>query len=747
LRREFISNRLFLASVWNKKLLLFIVIILFLTFNISSSIIAQTTADSLNVIKEKYNNKKFSGTLKMEGISFPEEVSEINILFFLGTQKQDESTDDVTNGDWSYQTDVTTWPLGTYDVTLIALDTNKSVISGGEITFQIEIESEVEAGIKQGEIFTKDFISKFKNKKFTDSLKMSKTLPDDVHSVETKITKGGDVKKEKTSSDLQNSWSFETSVDDWKEGDYNVILTARAQNNTVLDTAVFKITVEEEQPYNMPLFCGVMLVIFIILLIVFFILSMLKNKKIMSQLRFDPKTVSKKLPAMSYISMFAILLLVIAGTGICMTAGLDLGVFLLFLASLGLTMLISYFTFSNRNIPSFVIFIILSIISLIVIILASIWSEPFAAGLIAAALILLVAYIIFFIFLLFYWLTSRRGIFIALVAVILSLLCMILHIVFLVLAFIIIIPWWLTTGLGSLLLLILLYIVWIILREDLFYFELREESKTHRGSRKTYNMFDILSTPRGLFRRDYDRKVMGKISFEQTLDKNVRMEVISLREWDTIAGRNQGRRLMGVYVNKMRTGEGPPFNKEPMAKNVKYTIYSSDVNLDDKLKLCKAFGFEVSDSGRERGLDYFDLELVHRPFLGLGTPMGSPKKKKDYDKESGYSKDEEKESDREREHRYDYERDEERRREEEDRRAKAGYQHDSRDRRRDRAREREPDEDLDDWSARDRRRRDTDRERDRDRYGPERGERPERSEPPPEKPKKRPPPPRIISDA
>jgi hypothetical protein len=107
--------------VWNRKLLLLIIIILFITFNISTSIIAQTTADSLNVIKDKYNNKKFAGTLRMEGLSFPDEVSEINILFFLGTQKQDESTDEVKNGDWSYQTDVTTWPLGKYDVTLIAL--------------------------------------------------------------------------------------------------------------------------------------------------------------------------------------------------------------------------------------------------------------------------------------------------------------------------------------------------------------------------------------------------------------------------------------------------------------------------------------------------------------------------------------------------------------------------------------------------------------------------------------------------
>lgn len=748
MRREFISNRLFLASVWNRKLLLLIIIILFITFNISTSIIAQTTADSLNVIKEKYNDEKFSGTLKMEG-RFPEEVSEIKILFFLGTQKQDESTDEVNNGDWSYQTDVTTWPLGQYDVTLIAHDANKSVISGGEITFQIEIESEVEAGIMQGEIFTNDFISKYKNKKFTDSLKMSKTLPDEVHSIETKITKGGDVKKEKISSDLQNSWSFETSVDDWKEGNYNVILTARAQNNTVLDTAVFQISIEEEQPYNMPLFCSLMFIIFLIILIVFFILSLLKNKKVLKELKFNPKDVTKKLPGISYISMFVMLLLIIGWTGICMTAGLDLGIFLLFLTVLGFAMLFTYWAFSNRNPPFFILYMIFTLLSIIVISLAAVWSDEFAIGLIVTSGLLISIFIIFFISILLYWLTSRRGILIALITVILTLVFMILQIVFLVLAIVLIIPWWVPSVLGSLLMFVLLLITWIILRHDLFYFETREESKTHRGARMTFNMFDILSTPRGLFKRDYDRKVMGKISYEHTHDKKVRMEVISLRDWDTAPGRSQSRRLMGVYVNKMRSKEGPPFNKEPVASGVKYTIYSSDVNLDDKMKLCKSFGFEVGESGRERGLDFYDLELIHRPFLGLGTPMGSPKKKKDYDKDSGYARDSKKE-DRERDHRYDYEHEREAKRKEEDRRKRADFERD-----REQRREREPDEKLEDWGrgdrARDRRRGSEDRTRDDSYYGSgydddARVEPKRKREPPPEKTKKRPPPPKIVKD-
>jgi hypothetical protein len=262
-------------------------------------------------------------------------------------------------------------------------------------------------------------------------------------------------------------------------------------------------------------------------------------------------------------------------------------------------------------------------------------------------------------------------------------------------------------------------------------------------------MFDILSTPRGLFKRDYDRKVMGKISYEHTHDKKVRMEVISLRDWDTAPGRSQGRRLMGVFVKKMRSKEGPPFNKESVASGVKYTIYSSDVNLDDKMKLCKSFGFEVEESGRERGLDFYDLELVHRPFLGLGTPMGSPKKKKDYDKESGYARDSKKE-DRERDHRYDYEHEREAQRKEEDRRKRADYERD-----REQRREPEPDEKLEDWGrgdrARDRRRGPVDRTRDDSYngsgYDDDAHAEPKRKrETPPDKTKKRPPPPKIVKD-
>jgi hypothetical protein len=704
------------------------------------TISSETPSQSLEKIS-KYNNQKFSGNLQLEIIGITD-IQSIKIMFFLGADEITNDTRPVQSGSWSFQTDISTWALGDYEVTLFALDQNSTIIA--QKTIIIKIESDVKPGTDQGEVFDKGFIDKFKNKDFKDDLKMSKTLSDDVHTITVKISKDGETKIDQQFTDLKNSWSFETSVKDWKTGEYDVVLSAAFENGTAIDTAVFQINVVDVEPYNQALMCGIMLIIFIILIIVFFILSILKNKKVMTGLRFDPKTVNKKLPTMSYMSMFSVLLLVIAGTGISMTAGLSLGVFLVFLAVLGFTMILAYFAFSNRNMPVFIIFLIISIISLIVIALASIWSEQFAVGMIAAAIIILVAFILFFIFLLIYWLTSRRGYFVAMVAVILTLVCMILHIVFMILAAIIIIPWWISTIFGYLFFLVLLYLTWMILREDLFYFELREESKTHRGWRKTFNMFDVLSTPRGLLKRDYDRKVMGKISFEQTHDKNVRMEVISLREWDTVKGRNQGRRLMGVYVSKMRSKEGPPFNKEPVAENVNYTIYSSDVNLDDKLKLCKSFGFDIKDSGRERGLDYYDLELVHRPFLGLGTPMGSTKKKKDYDKESGYARDKDKGSgkdgdmdeDRERDHRYDYDHDRKRKREEEDRRSRAAYEEDRdryRESDRDRA-DRKPDKDLDDWSSRDRQR---DREGDRDRS----------SSPPPQKSKKRPPPPKIIGSS
>jgi hypothetical protein len=332
--------------------------------------------------------------------------------------------------------------------------------------------------------------------------------------------------------------------------------------------------------------------------------------------------------------------------------------------------------------------------------------------------------------------------------VILSLVFFILEIVFIVLSVLDIMGWWLTAILGSVLLMVMLLLSWINLRNDIFYFETRDESKTHRGVRRTLNMFDVLRRPRGLFKREYDRKVMGKISYEQTHDKNVRMEVIQLRDWDTKSGKAQSRRLMGVYVGKMRGKEGPLFNKVKVAESVKYTTYSSDTNLDDKLKLCKAFGFKVQDSGKERGLDYFDLELVHRPFLGLGTPMGSDKKGKDYDKDSGYKRDE-KDKDEGREHRYDYEYEEEQRKKDRD----SAYERDremerekEKERERDRRRhERESDRDVDDWSSS---RRDRDRGRDRDRYDDRRRE-PEHErerEPAPEKSKKRPPPPKIVRD-
>jgi hypothetical protein len=463
--------------------------------------------------------------------------------------------------------------------------------------------------------------------------------------------------------------------------------------------------------------------------------------------------------------MLISMLFVLGGLSVSITAGLDLISFILFLIVLGFLMLVTYWAFSNRNSPPFLVYLIFMILSLIVLSLASVWSESDAFGLVVGTWIIIAAMIIYFISILIYWLSSRRGYFIALVTMILSLVFFIIALVFAILATLdFFINWSIAFIIGMILAAVLLLLSWVILRDDLFYFEFREESKTHRGSRNSLNMFDVLSIPRGLMKREYDRKVMAKVSYEKTQDKKVRMEVISLRSWDNIAGRNQGRRLMGVFTNHMRGKEGPPFKKEPVASSVKYTIYSSDTNLDDKLKLTKSFGFDVTDSGRERGLDYFDLELVHKPFLGLGSPMGSQKPKKDYDKDSGYARDKDKEKEKDREHRYDYEHEEEQRREERRRDEQAAYQHEQERRSSSRSRhDEEPEEDLEDWGAvdspkkrdrdRDRDRdydrdRDRARERDRDRqYERDREHRREpepESEPEPEKPKKRPPPPKII---
>jgi hypothetical protein len=725
-------------------LILLVILGLLITSITFSTVTSETPDEALNKIKDTYNGVKFKGNLLMAG-NFPAEVAKVRIMFFFGTNQVMNETKNVQAGRWSFTTDVSTWAEGEYDVTIFSLDNSSNV--NGQKEFKIKIESGVEAGIKQGQIFDSAFIKKYKDDNYLDDLKMSKSLPDDVDSVQVKITKGDEVKVDQTANNLQNSWSFETSVKDWKTGKYNVILIAKAANGTTLDTASFQIEVVDVEPYDMPLVCGVMLVIFIIIAIVLFILYLLKNKKVLSQLKFDPKSVAKKLPGLSIISMFLSLLLIIGWTGIAMTAGLDVITFILFLIVLGLGMLVTLWAFYNRNLVQLIFFIIFIVISLVVAILGSIWSEEDAFGLIMASEIILIGLIIYFISILLYWLTSRRGIFFALVVMILSLVFMILQIIFIVLSAIEFMPWWLSAVLGSILIVLILILCWLMLREDIFYFEIREESKTHRGYRKTMNMFDILGTPRGLFKRDYDRKVMGKISYEETHDKKVRMEVISVRDWSLAPGRNQGRRLMGVFTKKMRSKEGPPFNKEPVAEAVKYTIYSSDVNLDDKISLCKAFGFEVQDSGRERGLDYFDLELVHRPFLGLGKPMGSTKKKKDYDKESGYAKDSDSEKDADREHRYDYERDREREREEERRREREDLDRQrerererERDRYRDRGRDKEPEDDLEDWS---RPKRDRDRGRGRNRG---RARERDRDRAPPEKPKKRPPPPRIVSD-
>ncbi len=732
-RREFIYNQLFISRVWKKWIIIpFIILLIGILFT-SNTVSSQSAENSLNVIKEAYSAEKFSGTLKMEG-TFPVEVFEIKIIFFKGTKKVDESIDKTVDSSWSYQTDVTTWALGEYDVRLIAHDNNQTVI--GETSFKIDIESQVESGTMQGEIFEDEFIKKFKDKKFSDKLKMEKIVSDEVYSILVRILKDGETEVEKTSSNIKNSWSFETSVKDWDEGNYDILLTAKDQSNSTLDSTSIPIKVEEEEPFYMPLVCAIMLIIFIILIIVFFIISLLKKKKILANLKFGPKTVVKKLPMMSFVSMLLTLFFVISGLAVCMTANLDLIGFILFLTALGLLMLVTYWTFSNRNYPHFILYLIFAILSLIAVSLSALWSDADAFGLFIALWLISTALIIYFISIFIYWLTSRRGFLIALVTVILSLVFFILQIIFIVLAVFEFIDWWLTVVIGSVFLAILLFISWAVLRGDIFYFETRDESQTHRGWRRTLNMFDIISIPHGLLKRDHDRKVMGKISYEQTQDKKVRMEVIQIRDWESLSGRTQGRRLMGVYVSKMRGKEGPPFNKHRVAKSVKYTIYSSDTNLDDKLELSKAFGFVVQDSGKERGLDYYDLELVHRPFLGLGTPMGSDKKK-DYDKDSGYARDSDKDKDREREHRYDYEHERERHRKEEERESKAAYE---RDRERERSRDRysEPDEDLEDWDAADRGRH---RERSHEH------ETRETRETKTEKPKKRPPPPKIVGDA
>jgi hypothetical protein len=741
---------------------LLILVLLISLLIISTPVLGQTAADSLDTIKESYEDEQFAGTLKMEG-PFPTEVDEIKIIFFKGTEKKEESSDKVSSGTWSFETDVNTWVEGEYNVKLLAHDTNGSVI--GETNFKIKIESEVTEGPQQGEIFDSKFINKYDDKKIEDKLKMSTTLPDNVISVRIEISKKGKEIVDETKSDLDNSWSYETSVSDWDAGEYDVILTAKNITGDALDTAVFQFKVTEEEPFYMPLFCAILLIVFIVLLVVFFILSLMKHKKIMQQIRFKPKDVKKKLPLMSFASMLISMLFVLGGLSVSITAGLDLISFILFLIVLGFLMLVTYWAFSNRNSPPFLVYLIFMILSLIVLSLASVWSESDAFGLVVGTWIIIAAMIIYFISILIYWLSSRRGYFIALVTMILSLVFFIIALVFAILATLdFFINWSIAFIIGMILAAVLLLLSWVILRDDLFYFEFREESKTHRGSRNSLNMFDVLSIPRGLMKREYDRKVMAKVSYEKTQDKKVRMEVISLRSWDNIAGRNQGRRLMGVFTNHMRGKEGPPFKKEPVASSVKYTIYSSDTNLDDKLKLTKSFGFDVTDSGRERGLDYFDLELVHKPFLGLGSPMGSQKPKKDYDKDSGYARDKDKEKEKDREHRYDYEHEEEQRREERRRDEQAAYQHEQERRSSSRSRhDEEPEEDLEDWGAvdspkkrdrdRDRDRdydrdRDRARERDRDRqYERDREHRREpepESEPEPEKPKKRPPPPKII---
>jgi hypothetical protein len=723
-----------------------LIIILLISFNIP----AQADDDYFKIIESKYSKDKgikFRESFEIES-PLPDEVFEVKIYFFKDNIETKNDTSIVDTDPWKYQLDISKWVAGDYDVTFIAQNSNHTKI-GKEKTITIVIESPIPPGTDPGSIFDTEFVNKYKGNSFTDKFEMSQKDLDNIDTIQIIISKENKDKIDKTIETSKNSWDFEAEVKDWDTGTYDVVLLAFDPAGVVIDSTSFQIKIKEEdkETFFTPLFCAIILIIFIVLFIVLFILTIIKHKKIMAELRFDPKTVVKKLPMMAFMSMLITFLLVISGTAVVMTAELGLITFLIFLVGLGLLMLVTYWVFSNRNYPNFMFYLIFSIISLIVISLAALWSPTDALGLVVGSGLMLTAFILFFISIFLYWLTSRRGFLIALVAMFLSLAFCIIHIVFIALSLIEFVDWWIAQVVGSVLLIVMLLISWLVLREDIFFFETRDESKTHRGWRRTLNMFDILSTPRGLMNREYDRKVMGKISYEQLHDKNVRMEVIQLREWDTVKGRAQGRRLMGVFVNKMRSKEGPMFNKEPVAESVKYSTYSSDTNLDDKLKLCKAFGFQIQDSGKERGLDYYDLELVQRPFLGLGTPMGSRKKKKDYDKDSGYARDKDKEKDDEREHKYDYEYEEDRRREKRERESRASYDRDrSRERERtdtrrdrDRHRDEEPDEDVEDWSSRSKSRgsdRDYDRGRDRD----------FRREPEPEKTKKRPPPPKIIAD-
>ncbi len=588
-------------------------------------------------------------------------------------------------------------------------------------------------------------------KSFKDKLTMESGFPKNVRTIQVEISKDNQTKLDQYSIVNDYIWKFEVSVKNWASGNYNVTLIAKDQNNQTIDQTTFNIDIkgakdEKEPAFYMPLFCAVILILFIVLSIIFFILSWLKNKRVMTELRFEPKNVEKKLPMMAYMSMLITLLFTIAGMAVCITSDLGLFGFILCLSSLGLVMLVTYWTFSDRNVTNFIIYLILIIISLIATALAGAWSDHEADGLVVSAGLLLAALIIFFISILLYWLTEKRGELIALVVVILSLVFFVIMTVFVILSAIQFIGWWITAAIGGVLTVVMLLASWPVLRNDTFYFETRGESQTTRGWRRSLNMFEIKSRPRGLIEREYLRKVVVKISYEQMQDKTVQMEVVQLRDWETRTGRAQGRLAMNVFVNKMRGKEGPLFNKEPVAKALKYSLYGSDAHFDDKLELCKANGFQVEDSGRERGLDYYDLELVHRPFLGLGSPMGSEKKKRYQDKEK----------EREAGPRYDYEYEEEQERHKHERGRERG-----RGRNRERyAQDEEPepavdeDNDIDeadsgyveDWSAQDRRLRRRRQEREQE---PERLREPEPKPKPkhePEKPKKRPPPPKIVRE-
>ncbi len=739
-----------------------------------------------------YDKKIFRGTLNMDS-TFPVSVHEIEVHFFKNDIEKTNDTSLVVAGKWSFQTDVSNWPSGDYEVKFFAQDINGTVLD--QITITITVESDVPEGTDPGSVFNTDFLDDFKDKTFNNKIKLETTTPDVIKKIQIKIEKGQEVKVEETTEISKNSWKFEEDVKDWETGTYEVTIKALDASDVVVDSANFNIKIKKEAPFYMPTFCAIMLIVFIVLFIVIFILSLLKHKKIMAELRFEPKNVQKKLPLMAYMSMFLTLLLVLAGTAAIITAELELMIFLVFLAGLGLLMLFTYWTFSNRNYPYFILYLIFGIISIIIISMISLWSPSDGLGLIIGSGLLAAGLLLFFVSILFYWLISRRGFLIPMVVVVLALAFSIIHIVLIVLSIIdLFISWWLVIIVGSILAYVLLLLSWLVLREDMFYFENREESKTHRGTRKTLNMFDVLSTPSGIFKRTYDRKVMAKISYEQTHDKKVRTEVIQLRDWDSPAGKAQGRRIMGVYVNKMSGKEGPMFNKVRVAESVKYTTYSSDTNLDDKLKLVKSFGFQVMESGKERGLDYYDLELVKRPLfgLGLGGSMGADKPKMDFEKGSGWKHGKDLKKDKEkikgpgavpekpdRDDSYDYEREREKEREAQEREAQQTRERErDQEVERDHARRRDDrgrDEEVEDWGRRrerqhergydersredsERRRRyDQERQRERDRRPPPRREREERSpapdrwpiqkeEAPPEKPKKRPPPPRIIKD-